>query len=65
MPADAGTLRLVADLARSRAQRDAKDHGKDGMYRLGAQRALEQLAKDLEASADEEDRETRRGHGGI
>lgn len=53
---DPETLRIVARLARSRALLPrAVDH-RDGMARLGAQRALEQLAVDLEATADELDR---------
>lgn len=49
---DADTLRTVAKLARSRANPPRHYDHRDGMERLGAQRALEQLAKDLEVSAD-------------
>jgi len=47
---DAETLRAVAKLCRSRAHAACAAKG-DGMARLGAERAMEQLAKDLEASA--------------
>lgn len=52
---DAETLRAVASLARFRARMmDNTDlmAGRDGLERLGAAKALDQLAKDLEASAD-------------
>ena len=52
---DPETLRAVAKLARSRAAMqdrfDLMAH-KDGLERVGAKRALQQLAADLEASAD-------------
>jgi hypothetical protein len=49
---DSETLRKVAKLARSRARPPRQyDHG-DGLERLGAERALEQFARDLEVSAD-------------
>lgn len=50
---DPATLLAIAKLARSRAALQASPlaKGKDGMQRLGAQRALEQLAADLEVSA--------------
>ncbi len=55
-PMDSETMRTVARLARSRAERgSAAAHG-DGLERLGAARALRQLAADLEASADAADR---------
>jgi len=54
-PLDAATLRKAAELARLRANRAPRRH-EDGMARLGAQRALDQLARDLEATADHEDR---------
>ncbi|MBB4097465.1 hypothetical protein [Sphingomonas kyeonggiensis] len=56
---DTETLRVVAGLARKRAARNGADHG-DGMARLGAQRALTQLAIDLEVTAAEFDRQDRR-----
>lgn len=52
---DAETLRAVASLARFRARMmDRTDlmAGRDGLERLGAAKALDQLAKDLEAAAD-------------
>ncbi|PZU12495.1 MAG: hypothetical protein DI606_08780 [Sphingobium sp.] len=49
---DPQTLRTVANLARQRAQRGASGTQGDGLMRLGARRALEQLAADLDASAD-------------
>jgi hypothetical protein len=50
---DPATLLAIVKLARSRAALQASPlaSGKDGMQRLGAQRALEQLADDLEVSA--------------
>lgn len=51
-PMDPHTLRTVADLARKRAAHGASGTTSDGLMRLGAHRALEQLAADLEASAD-------------
>lgn len=56
---DAKTLRAVAGLVRKRAARNGADHG-DGMARLGAQRALTQLAVDLEVTATEFERQDRR-----
>jgi len=53
---DSMTLRTVADLARKRARRGCSGTRSDGLMRLGATRALDQLAADLEASADEFDR---------
>jgi len=49
---DPMTLRTVADLARKRAARGCSGTEGDGMMRLGAARALDQLAADLEASAN-------------
>jgi hypothetical protein len=49
---DAATIRVIADLARKRAQRGASSTQGDGMARLGAARALSQLAADLDASAE-------------
>jgi len=49
---DAKTLRMVAKLARSRAHPPRQHDHRDGMERLGAERALEQLASDLEVSAN-------------
>lgn len=48
---DPETLRAAARLARLRARPPASVDHRDGMERLGAQRALEQLAKDLEVTA--------------
>ncbi|RXR30842.1 hypothetical protein [Sphingobium fluviale] len=48
---DSTTLRTVAELARKRAARGCSGAQGDGMMRLGAARALNQLAADLEASA--------------
>lgn len=48
---DAETLRAVAKLARARALPPRTVDGRDGLIRLGAQRALEQFAKDLEVMA--------------
>lgn len=50
---DRDTLLAVAKLARGRAKlrRERPDSADDGMARLGAERALEQFAKDLEVSA--------------
>lgn len=54
MSMDSITLRKVARLARSRAEMTARDSDghRDGLERLGALRALEQLARDLEVTAD-------------
>lgn len=49
---DAETIRIVAQLARQRARRSVAVSTGDGLSRLGAQRALDQLARDLEISAD-------------
>ena len=53
---DSTTLRTVADLARKRAARGCSGTQGDGLMRLGAARALTQLAADLEASAAEIER---------
>src|SRR3546814_4649495 len=45
-------MRTVARLARSRADRGSSATHGDGLERLGAARALRQLAVDLEVSAD-------------
>ncbi len=57
-PMDPETLRAAARIARGRAAmatRDPKIEGdrRDGLERLGAHRALEQLADDLEVTAKE------------
>jgi hypothetical protein len=49
---DAYTLRTVAELIRGRIARLPQNDAQDGMERLGAHRALTQIAKDLEVSAD-------------
>lgn len=54
---DPETIRTVAKLARSRADHAGGSAAReDGMARLGASRALRQLAVDLEVTADEFDR---------
>jgi len=53
---DSTTLRTVADLARKRAARGSTGNQGDGLMRLGAERALNQLAADLDASAAEFER---------
>lgn len=54
---DAETIRAVAKIARSRAERGGGSAAQgDGMSRLGASRALHQLATDLEVTANEFDR---------
>lgn len=53
---DSTTLRTVAGLARKRAARGCSGTQSDGLMRLGAARALNQLAADLEASATESER---------
>lgn len=50
-PMDPETLRKVAKLARSRARPPRQYDHRDGLERLGAERALRQLAEDLEVSA--------------
>lgn len=58
---DAETIRAVAKIARSRAERGGGSAARgDGMSRLGASRALHQLATDLEVTAAEFDRPTRK-----
>lgn len=56
---DAETIRTVAKLARKRAERGTSAAHGDGMARLGASRALLQLAADLEVTADHIDRPRR------
>jgi hypothetical protein len=53
------TLRMAARLASARADMPRSVDHRDGLERLGAERALKQLAKDLEATADHLDREGR------
>lgn len=60
---DAETIRTVAKLARARAERGSSAARGDGMARLGASRALLQLAVDLEVSADHIDRPRRPRRG--
>lgn len=50
---DPETLRLVAELARKTAKLPRSVDHRDGLERLGAEKALLQLAKDLEATADD------------
>lgn len=49
---DPATLRIVAKLARKRAEPPRSVDHRDGLERLGAEKALLQLAKDLEVTAD-------------
>jgi hypothetical protein len=49
---DAETIRVIAHLARKRAERSCEVSQGDGLSRLGAKRALRQFAADLDASAD-------------
>lgn len=49
---DAETLRAVAKLARRRACPPQHLDKRDGLVRLGARRALEQFATDLDIMAD-------------
>lgn len=49
---DAETIRVIAGLARGRADLRERYPEGDGMMRLGAARELRQLAADLDASAD-------------
>ncbi|WP_267396958.1 MULTISPECIES: hypothetical protein [unclassified Sphingomonas] len=48
---DPETLRMAARLARMRAKPPRTVDERDGLERLGAERALERLAADLEATA--------------
>lgn len=48
---DAETVRVIADLARKRAQLRERFAEGYGLMRLGAARELRQLATDLDASA--------------
>lgn len=58
---DPETLRAAAKLARMRAERGGGSAAReDGMARLGASRALHQLAADLDVTADEFDRPTKK-----
>ncbi len=57
---DPVTLRAVAEMARQRGKlakssvlREQLQDKRNGLERLGAARALDQLARDLEATADE------------
>jgi hypothetical protein len=52
---DPGTLRMVAEVARKRAAMPRSVDHRDGLERLGAEKALLQLAADLEATADDID----------
>ncbi len=53
---DAETIRTIASLARGGATRGTSVARADGLERLGASRALRQLADDLDASATEFER---------
>lgn len=59
---DAETIRTVAELARQRAERGTSAAQGDGMARLGASRALLQLAADLDVTADHIDHPRRTRH---
>lgn len=48
---DAETLREVARLARRRAHPPREHDRRDGLVRLGSERALDQFAADLEVMA--------------
>lgn len=50
--ADLATLRRAARIARSRTQLPRTLDHRDGLERLGAEKALLQLATDLEVTAD-------------
>ena len=57
---DPDTLRAAAEIARQRAAtakssvlRERLQDKRDGLERLGAARALDQLARDLDVTADE------------
>lgn len=56
---DSETIKAVARLTWLRAERSTEVSTGDGMSRLGARRALTQLARDLEATAAEIDRTSR------
>ncbi|WP_245646381.1 hypothetical protein [Sphingobium abikonense] len=49
-------MRTIAQLARSRAELGSSAAHRDGLERLGAARALRQLAADLDATAEEFER---------
>jgi predicted PhzF superfamily epimerase YddE/YHI9 len=49
---DAHTLRVVADLVRSRVAHLDMDTQLDGLQRIGVERCFNQLARDLDISAD-------------
>ena len=57
---DSETLRAAARLARARSALPRSVDHRDGLERLGARRALEQLAKDLDVTADHEERRERK-----
>lgn len=61
---DAETLRAAATLARRRASPPRHLDQRDGLERLGARRALVQLAKDLEVTAAEIERQAKRSARG-
>ena len=50
---DPTTLKTVATLIRSRMDLLSRNKRLDGLERLGAYRALNQLVKDLDATVDE------------
>lgn len=58
---DSETLRAAARLARAQSTPPRSVDHRDGLERLGARRALEQLARDLEITADHEERQDRKG----
>lgn len=60
---DPHTLRVAASLARSRIANLPRNPRLDGLERLGATRALTQLATDLEISAEHVGPPRRRSRG--
>ncbi|AOR80844.1 hypothetical protein BES08_29020 (plasmid) [Novosphingobium resinovorum] len=57
---DADTIRTIAGLALQRSVRCESAASSDGLSRLGASRALVQFARDLNATANELEREARK-----
>lgn len=56
---DPHTLRVIANLVRSRVSRLDRDPLMDGLQRVGANRVLKQLAADLDVTADHAKKPTR------
>jgi hypothetical protein len=57
---DPTALRAVAELARQRAARGSSAAQGDGLVRLGASRTMQQFAIDIEISATELERPTKK-----